>query len=76
MCLAVPLRIVEIKDEHFAVGEYQGVRVEFSTQLLENPAVGTYVLVHAGTAIEQLDEAEALDTLSLFKEIDERGGFD
>ncbi len=76
MCLAVPLKIIEIKDNEFAVGEYQGVRVEFSTQLLEDPAVGTYVLVHAGTAIEQLDEREAMETLSLFKEIDERGGFD
>jgi hydrogenase expression/formation protein HypC len=73
MCLAIPLKIIEIKDSDLAVGEHQGVHVEFSTQLLENPQVGKYAIVHAGTAIEMLDEKEALETLSLFEEILKHG---
>ncbi len=73
MCLAVPIKIIEIKDDGLAVGDHQGVLVEFSTQLLEDPQVGMYAIVHAGTAIEMLDEKEALETLSLFEELSKYG---
>ena len=68
MCLAVPIKIVELKADHMAVGEHQGVLLEFSTQLLENPQAGQYAIVHAGVAIELLDENEAQATLDLFRE--------
>lgn len=69
MCLAVPLKIVEIRENGFAIGEYQGVQVEFWTLLLDNPQVGKYAIVHAGTAIEMLDEQEALETIALLEEM-------
>ncbi len=73
MCLAVPLKIMEIKDNGLAVGEYQGVQVEFSTLLLDEPQVGKYAIVHAGTAIEMLDEKDALETIALLEEMTRHG---
>jgi hydrogenase expression/formation protein HypC len=46
-----------------------GARREVGLQLIENAAVGEYVLVHAGFAIQKVGEAEALETLALFREL-------
>ena len=59
MCLAVPARIQEIKPNDLAVVEIQGNQREVSVCLLENPQVGEFVLIHAGFAIERVDEATA-----------------
>jgi len=69
MCLAIPIRIEEILPDEQALGAQSGVRVHFSTAVVENPAVGDYVLVHAGMAIQKLDEDEALETLAVWAEI-------
>jgi len=69
MCLAVPIKVVELLEGQMAVGEQLGVQVEFSTALLESVKVGDYALVHTGIAIEVLDEAEANETLSVWKEL-------
>lgn len=69
MCLAVPIQITKIDDEHMAHGLVQGVDVEFSTELLTDPEVGMYAIVHAGVAIALLDEKEALETIALIKEV-------
>jgi hydrogenase expression/formation protein HypC len=51
-----------------AVIDVDGVRRECSLLLVEDAQVGDYVIVHAGFAISKLDEAAALETLSLLKE--------
>ena len=56
MCLAIPMRIVEI-DGFRAVAEVDGVRREARLDLLPEVAVGDYVLVHAGLAIAAVDPA-------------------
>ena len=66
MCLAVPVKVVEVLDGQMAVGEQLGVQVEFSTALLEDIREGIYVLVHTGIAIETLDEDEARETLAVW----------
>ncbi len=58
MCLAVPLKIVEINGKT-ALGEIGGLRREIRTDFLRDAAVGDYVMVHAGFAIEKLDEEQA-----------------
>lgn len=68
MCLAVPARILEIRDT-LGVAEFGGVRREISVLFVPEAKVGDYVLVHAGSAIQTLDEAEAEETLRLFEEI-------
>lgn len=73
MCLAVPVKVVELLDGQTAVGEQLGVRVVFSTALLEQVAVGDHVLVHTGIAIETLDEAEAQETLRVWSQLNGGG---
>lgn len=69
MCLAVPSEIVALKDK-IATIDVSGVRREVSLLLLpEEAAVGDYVLVHAGFAIQKIDRQAAEDALKLIEEI-------
>ncbi len=68
MCLAIPSRIVEIDDNEMATVDADGVRRKVSLLLLEAPRIGDYVIVHAGFAIQKLDEQAALESLQLLKE--------
>lgn len=74
MCLAVPIKVVELLDGQRAVGEQLGVQVEFSTALLDGVKLGDLVLVHTGIAIETLDVAEAQETLTVWRELNAGGG--
>jgi hydrogenase expression/formation protein HypC len=69
MCLAIPARIVELRADDLAVVDLAGVRKEISLALVENVAVGDYVIVHVGYALNKLDPEEAAKTLALFAEI-------
>lgn len=69
MCLAVPGKIIEIQDM-IAVVEITGVTRKISLMLLPETKVGDFVLVHAGFAIQAIDEEEARITLDLFKELE------
>jgi hydrogenase expression/formation protein HypC len=73
LCLAIPTRIIEIKGTN-AVVEFGGVRKEIGLHLVRDAEVGDYVLLHAGFAIEKLDEAEARETLKLLEELIEVSG--
>ena len=67
MCLAIPSKIVKI-DNNMATIDVDGVRREVSLLLLEDARVGDYVIVHAGFAIQKIDEAAAMETLQLLRE--------
>ncbi len=67
MCLAIPSKIVEIKDG-VATIDVEGVRRSASLLLLEDPQVGDYVIVHAGFAIHKIDEQDAMETLKILRE--------
>jgi len=68
MCLAIPAKIVSIEDDKAQVDFGEGVLREVNVALV-NAKVGEYVLVHAGYAIQVLDEKEALETLQLWNEV-------
>jgi len=68
MCVAIPMRVVE-KEGDMGVVELGGVRRKVSLQLLDDVEVGDYVIVHAGFAIEKLDEETARETLELFESL-------
>jgi hydrogenase expression/formation protein HypC len=70
MCLAIPARIVELKDDN-AVVDAMGNRYRAKTTLLPEAKLGDLVLVHAGFAISLVDEEEAKKTWQLIAEIDE-----
>ena len=69
MCLAIPAQVVEISGNETAVVELGGIRKAISTALLDEVAVGDYVIVHVGYALELLNVAEAEETLRLFAEL-------
>jgi hydrogenase expression/formation protein HypC len=68
MCLAVPAEVLELKEDELALIEIGGVRKDVSLMLVDGVEVGDYVLVHAGFAIEKIDEYEARKTLELLEE--------
>jgi len=65
------MKVIEIKDNE-AVVELSGLKKKINLGLLEKIDVGDYVVVHAGFAIQKLDEKEAEKTLSLVKEMSEK----
>jgi hydrogenase expression/formation protein HypC len=67
MCLAVPGKVTSV-DGDMATVDYGGITRQANVSLV-NASVGTYVLIHAGYAIEVLDEKEARKTLELWNEI-------
>ncbi len=68
MCLAIPAKVIAIEDD-MAVVELGGVTRRASLMLVPETKVGDYVLLHAGFAIQRLDEKEAQETLRLFAEM-------
>jgi hydrogenase expression/formation protein HypC len=62
MCLAIPSRVTQIKD-NLAKVDVDGVVRETSLMLLDDVKIGDYVIVHAGFAISKVDEEAALQTL-------------
>ena len=62
MCLAVPSKIIEIND-NVAKVDVDGVVRETSIMLMDDVKIGDYVIVHAGFAINKIDEQVALQTL-------------
>ncbi len=71
MCLAIPALVVEILEQEQAIVDMGGVRKPISTALLDEVAVGDYVIVHVGFALSRLDPDEAAETLKLFAELAE-----
>lgn len=69
MCLAIPAQIIEIFDNDQAIVDMGGVRKSISIALLDEIAVGDYVIVHVGYALNRLDQDEAAETLRLFAEM-------
>jgi len=67
MCLAIPSKIVKIED-NVATIDVDSVQREASLLLIENPEVGDYVIVHAGFAINKINEEDALESLKLLRE--------
>ncbi len=73
MCLGIPVRITRIEGIK-AEGEIGGVRREVDLSIVDGVEVGDYVILHAGFAIEKVDEKEAEETLRLLREFAETGG--
>ena len=68
MCLAIPVRIVRIDSEDRATASVGGILRQVDTSLVDELAVGDYVILHVGFALSKLDEAEAEETLRMMSE--------
>lgn len=69
MCLAIPVCVEELVADDSAIVNLGGVRKEISLALVDDVALGDYVIVHVGYALQKLDQAEAERTLTLFAEM-------
>lgn len=71
MCLAMPGKIVNFVDDDKSVAlvDFLGLRREVNVSLLNEPTIGTYLLVHVGYAIQQLDPEDALESLDEWKKM-------
>jgi len=67
MCVAVPGKVQSIEGQT-AVVDVGGATVQVRVDLVPDVSVGEYVLIHAGFAIETVDEAAALEIRSLLTE--------
>jgi hydrogenase expression/formation protein HypC len=68
MCLAIPARVMSVKGEKAQVDFGEGILRDVNVTLVD-AKVGEYVLVHAGYAIQKMDEKDAKETLALWNEI-------
>ncbi len=72
MCLAVPGRLAKIADDHgLRVGDvdFSGLNVRVCLELVPQAQLGDFVLVHAGMALQVVDEDEAHKTLTMLREM-------
>jgi hydrogenase expression/formation protein HypC len=74
MCLALPVKVVELGSGDTAIVDLGGVRKEISLALVDDVHVGDYVILHVGYALSKLDPEEAEKTLALFAEMEAAGG--
>ena len=68
MCLSIPARIIEVENRT-AKAEVGGMVRDISIDLCPDVTVGEYVLIHAGFAIQKMDEKEARETLELLRQL-------
>ena len=72
MCLAVPGKIIDVREEmgtRMATVDFDGVTKDVCLAYLPDIGVGDYTIVHVGFAISKIDEASALETLEMFREL-------
>lgn len=71
MCLAIPMKILKIDGEE-AIVELDGFQKEINISLMEEAAVGDYVMVHAGFAIQKVDPEDAAATIEILREYQQK----
>ncbi len=70
MCLSIPGKVIEITGDTAQVS-VGGTIVKVGMQMVDHVKEGDYVLVHAGFALQKINEKEALETLKLFREMND-----
>nr|WP_296749156.1 HypC/HybG/HupF family hydrogenase formation chaperone [Thioalkalivibrio sp.] len=69
MCLAIPVKVIELLEAEQALVDVGGVRKEVDVSLVDGVQAGDYVILHVGFAINRLDETEAQKTLAMLREM-------
>lgn len=70
MCLSIPAKVEEINGE-MAVVSVGGAKYRASLQMIEDVAVGDYILLHTGFAIQKLSKEDAEESMKVFREFEE-----
>ncbi|NLT19936.1 MAG: HypC/HybG/HupF family hydrogenase formation chaperone [Syntrophomonadaceae bacterium] len=69
MCLGVPAKVIELMANEVARVDVNGNQTEISVRLTPEVKINEYVLVHAGFAMEIIDESIALETMKYLEEL-------
>lgn len=69
MCLAMPMKITALEPDRHGRVESSGLSFRVNLKLIPDARVGDFVIVHAGFAIEKLDQVEAERNLAIFEEL-------
>ena len=70
MCLSIPSKIVEIDEDNMATVDTMGIKRMVSLDLMPDAVtIGDYILIHVGFAMNKIDEAEALQSLEVYREM-------
>ncbi len=69
MCLAIPVKVEQLLANDTALVDIGGVKKEISVALIDELALGDYVIMHVGYALNKIDPDEAVKTLELFNEM-------
>ncbi|MGN7611102.1 HypC/HybG/HupF family hydrogenase formation chaperone [Magnetococcales bacterium HHB-1] len=69
MCLAIPMKIIRCYPSGLGEVEHAGLNQEVDLSLLDDVKPGDYAIVHAGCAIEKLDQKEAECRLAYFAQL-------
>ncbi len=75
MCLAIPGKILKI-DGNSALIDFDGLTQNVIIALIQNPEVGKFVIIHAGYAIEMINEKDAFEAIEQWKELAEEQDLD
>ena len=70
--MAVPGKVIEIRDERntrMATIDFDGITKDICLAYLPDMEIGDYAIVHVGFAISKVDEASALETLQMFRDL-------
>jgi hydrogenase expression/formation protein HypC len=70
MCLSIPSKVVEIDENNMATVDTMGIKRHVSLDLMSDEInIGDYILIHVGFAMTKIDEAEALQSLEVYREM-------
>jgi len=69
MCLAIPAEVIKLLPDAMAIVSIDGVSKEVSVELIEEIAIGDYVILHVGHALAKIDPEEARETLDLLRQM-------
>ena len=75
MCLAIPGKILKI-DGNSALVDFDGITQKVIIALIQNPEIGKFVIVHAGYAIEMMNEKDAMEAIEQWNELAEEQNLD
>jgi hydrogenase expression/formation protein HypC len=76
MCLGIPGKIIDVYEAGglpMCKVDFGGVTKECCLAYVPEAKVGDYTIIHVGFALNVVDEAEALETLDLLRQIDAIG---
>lgn len=81
MCLGIPGKVVEIIEENslgmaMAKVSFGGIIKEICLAYVPEAGIGDYVIVHAGFALNRIDEAEAMEVFEMLRQMEELAELD